>query len=591
MAAIRPLIVGFATLAMLASSPAPRADATPLTGRVDVGIENLVETRAEWLRALPNRPAVALAHGLAVLGARLGLPLDPQPALTAARLDANLTGRLALLLEELTVCHDATARLIEGLPAQPWTLVAQGVVRAAPAGARALGACAERVQRGGLELEGFLAGGPPDLGGDVDLWPVLRLDLDGSDDVMVHDYVLSVDRAGNDVYANNVGGNALDVRRGPPGSGAPVTAPARGCENPTVDLEAGECVLSAALLVDLAGDDTYGRLEPPHAEADGICTDDPLVRRIVTAGAGFAGAGVLLDAAGNDRYLGKTVTQGAGHLGGVGILRDDGGDDTYTAVRMAKGFGIAAGLGILRDLGGHDLYTYSMPRPRDPAAPYQTAGSGGVLNTTGICDNAPRWDEGVGISGGAGVLVDDTGDDAYRAASPLDRRFGGSNGPLRRTGSQGFGDLGGFGALIDRSGRDSYTAMPGRTDGVTLLPRAESTGLFLDRSDEPFGGTTAMGSARPPTMLTAHRLHFVPTTVSVEQGDSVQFLNSDPYGNIEGPGHTVTERRSNGRPRFDTGVVPVGVLADVRGVSVLPAGRYAFYCRIHPFMTGTVVIR
>ncbi len=257
---------------------------------------------------------------------------------------------------------------------------------------------------------------------------MLRLDNVGTDDVVLNDYVLSVDRGGNDRYYNNAGGNLIDVRRGPPGSQAAIDAPARGCVNPVYDLHEGQCVIGAAVLLDMSGDDVYGRVEPPDPTADGYCTNDPLVQRIMTEGAGFAGVGELIDVSGNDTYVGKTMAQGAGHAGGVGLLRDESGDDTYTAIRMAKGIGVL---------------------------------------------------QGTGFFNGIGILVDDSGDDTYHAAVPVEH-LSLNTSPLRHTGSVGYGDQGGLGIFIDRAGQDTYTGMPGRGNGVTLLPGPESTGLFMD---------------------------------------------------------------------------------------------------------------
>jgi hypothetical protein len=230
----------------------------------------------------------------------------------------------------------------------------------------------------------------------------------------------------------------------------------------------------------MAGDDIYGRKEAPIADADALCTDEPLVPRALTDGAGFAGVGILLDAAGNDHYVGKEAAQGVGHMGGVGILRDAAGDDTYTAVRLSKGFATIQGVGILSELGGNDVYDYYMPRALDPEARFRMPGSGGALSTFGLCDNQPRWEEGSAVADGIGILVEDGGDDTYRPGPPLAHTVG-TIEPPRHTGSLGSGDMGGFGLMFDRAGHDSYSAIPGRADGAIVGPSAESTGLFVDQ--------------------------------------------------------------------------------------------------------------
>ena len=586
MAAIR-WIVCSTVLAMVAPAvaPAPQAGALPAWDAVyPASSGDLLSSEVGVPPIPPTDPAAALTQALKAFGARLGVPLEPTSRLNAAQLKPGLAGRLAALLQDLRVCQDITTRLLANLRVPPSALLAEDVARGEiPEGAE-MRVCAGQVLRSGTALQRYLASAPEGQGPDVEVWPVLRLDLDGTNDVVVHDYVLSIDRAGNDRYFNSAGGSPLDLRRGPKGSGSPENGPSRGCVNPLYDLHDGQCTLAAALLIDLAGDDTYGRMEAP--DADAICTDEPLVRRVLTAGTGFAGVGVLMDGAGDDTYLGKGITQGAGHVGGVGVLQDEGGDDVYHAMRLSKGFGVAGGLGVLHDGGGNDRYTYYMPRAIDPKAPYKTPGSGGGFTTTGLCDNQARWDEGTGIAGGVGVLVEDGGDDFYQAAEPLDHLFG-TTEPLRRTGSLGYGDFQGFGVMIDRSGLDRYTGMPGRTNGTTVQPTPEATGYFSDAS----GASAAMssGGAGGGTLAVALNNHFLPETINLDQGGTLQFVNIDGLSDTEFHGHTLTDLHQP--PRFTSAVVAFPEASEVDGVSSLAAGTYTFFCQVHPFMRGTLVVR
>ncbi|MGH8973380.1 MAG: cupredoxin domain-containing protein [Acidimicrobiia bacterium] len=575
--ALVSVVLGSASEAGEGRSPSPG---------LTVGLEELIDPDVVAPTLPPDAERALLAAAVS-FAPRLGLAPDAGRALADAHLDGALAGRLALLLADLGTCHDATTRLLRDLPGPVSSYLVDDAEPVSIPEAAAIRACAGRVQSRGLELSRFLAATPADMGSDLALWPVLRLDLDGSDDVIRHDYVLSVDRAGNDVYLNSAGGNPLDLQRGPTGSLAPKKEPSRGCVNPGYDLAEGQCVLSAALLVDVTGDDTYGQMEAP--DVDTLCTDEPLVRRVLTEGAGFAGAGVLIEGSGNDRYLGKVVTQGAGHIGGVGILRDEAGDDVYTAMRLSKGFGTIVGLGLLRDISGNDRYDYYMPRAIDPGAPYKTPGSGGGLSATGLCDNQPRWDEGTGAAGGIGILVEDGGDDTYIAGAPLDHLFG-TTDPLRRTGSQGFGDFQGFGYMHDHGGRDSYSGMPDRRDDTTVMPTPQVSGLFVDGSG---GGLSvrAAGSGGSALVL-AHAGHFMPKSVTIDQGTSLQFLNADSLSNLEFIGHTLTEVRSDGGPvRFGSDLVPFPEAREVDGVPALTTGRYDFRCEVHPFMRGVLTVR
>jgi plastocyanin len=562
-------------------------DGAPEPGLLD-GVAALLEPTVPDAAALPADPDSALLRSLTALAARLEVPFDASLVLARANLDAGLAGRLALILNDLVVCQDATAGLLAALPVPLARYLADDVA-APPAvpGVAAVRACAARLQDDGLELRRFLAAGPAaDPGSDVSLWPILRLDLDGSDDLILHDYALSVDTGGDDTYLNNAGGNPLDLMRGPNGSAAPRHEPARGCINPAYDLAAGQCVLANALLLDMAGNDTYGHMQPPVEEA--MCTDEPSVRRVMTTGVGFAGAGILIEVTGDDHYLGKTVTQGAGHIAGVGILRDEAGDDVYTAMRLSKGFATVFGVGLLRDAGGDDRYDFYMPRPLDPGAPEKTPGAGGGFTATGLCDAQPRWDEGTGVAGGIGIMIEEGGDDTYVAGAPLQHLFG-TTDPLRTTGSLGYGDFQGFGYMHDHGGRDSYQGMPNRGDDTSVMPTPEASGIFIDGSGSMAANARTAGGGA--SLITAFMGHFMPGTITLDRGTALQFLNPDFPFRLEHLGHTVTELRADGgEPRFNSDLVQFGEAKEVAGVTSLGTGRYEFFCEIHPFMRGVLTV-
>lgn len=336
----------------------------------------------------------------------------------------------------------------------------------------------------------------PDL--SIDMWPLLRLETSNRNDVYEHDYAILIDTGGNDTYLNNAGGNLLDIRRGPTESSAPEFAPARGCRNvgdignvTALSVRTDpECIPAVGVLIDTEGHDRYGRMETPGPRDDGICTNDLLVRRIMTAGAAFAGVGLLFDDDGNDVYLGKTGALGTGHVAGIGILRDSEGNDVYRAIRNSQGFGLVEGMGTLEDRAGNDAYEFYMPAPIDPLAEFQERGSGGVIDDTGLCDNLVRQLQGTAQLAGTGTLIDRAGNDTYVAAEPALQDF--HSGIVLAHGSQAFGSLGGYGILYDESGRDAYltdsgSAMPQRGDGITQGPSISAGGainaaLFVDRS-------------------------------------------------------------------------------------------------------------
>ena len=79
---------------------------------------------------------------------------------------------------------------------------------------------------------------------------------------------------------------------------------------------------------------------------------------------------------------------------------------------------------------------------------------------------------------------------------------------------------------------------------------------------------------------------FAQTDVTIDQGDTVTFQNSDPTGVF----HDVTsdQNDSDGKPLFASETIAGGKSAPVKGVEFLTTGDYKFHCSVHSFMTGTI---
>jgi hypothetical protein len=115
-----------------------------------------------------------------------------------------------------------------------------------------------------------------------------------------------------------------------------------------------------------------------------------------------------------------------------------------------------------------------MPAPKDPNAAFQTDGSGGTVDDTGVCDNLSRMVQGSALAGGDGILLDQGGRDRYEGAPESQQQF---NPQVQFAhSSQGFGCDGGIGTLRDAgNGRDTYLFGPaGRKNGVSFT-QAETT--------------------------------------------------------------------------------------------------------------------
>jgi plastocyanin len=69
---------------------------------------------------------------------------------------------------------------------------------------------------------------------------------------------------------------------------------------------------------------------------------------------------------------------------------------------------------------------------------------------------------------------------------------------------------------------------------------------------------------------------FAPSTLTVAVGDTITWTNKDMVG------HTATAAGV-----FDTGVIASGTTASV---TLMKAGTFTYHCKIHPFMTGTIVV-
>lgn len=214
---------------------------------------------------------------------------------------------------------------------------------------------------------------------------------------------------------------------------------------------------SAAVIVDLGGDDKYTQATAtPFSIIIDLAGNDTYQASFdVAQGAGVLGVGMLLDAAGDDLYIGQHWAQGAAAVG-VGVLHDRAGNDVYRADDYAQAAALA-GVALLIDEAGNDRYespryaqALAMPGgfaalvDRDGADYYYCGGRDQTnYGTVGVFD---AFGQGCGIgfrglaSGGLAVLRDEAGDDVYQ----------GDNF------AQGGGYYFGWGILVDDGGSDRY---------------------------------------------------------------------------------------------------------------------------------------
>lgn len=188
---------------------------------------------------------------------------------------------------------------------------------------------------------------------------------------------------------------------------------------------------------------TTRRLLGPAAASFGITVlldvegDD--VYRSARPGLGAAsyGCSVLLDLAGDDSYESYADGQGWARFG-IGILEDISGKDTYSGFSQVQGVGMTRGAGLLLDRAGNDRYdvnreTIDFPSAQDATQNYSMAQGAGVGFRSDFLNGKSQ-------AGGIGILYDLAGDDEYVCGV-----FG-----------QGVGYWMGVGALWDDTGADRY---------------------------------------------------------------------------------------------------------------------------------------
>lgn len=86
--------------------------------------------------------------------------------------------------------------------------------------------------------------------------------------------------------------------------------------------------------------------------------------------------------------------------------------------------------------------------------------------------------------------------------------------------------------------------------------------------------------AQQPATIVQSAMVFQPTTVNIRPGQSVTFVNNDPFG------HNVYSLTPGGE--FDIGLQPPGTQS---AVPFARSGTFDVRCRIHPKMRAQIVVR
>jgi plastocyanin len=75
------------------------------------------------------------------------------------------------------------------------------------------------------------------------------------------------------------------------------------------------------------------------------------------------------------------------------------------------------------------------------------------------------------------------------------------------------------------------------------------------------------------------------TVITIDQGEALFFRNIDLQQH-----DLVAKEQAGGKPLFGTPLLGPGEEALVQGAQQLKGGNYAFFCTVHPFMTGTLTV-
>jgi hypothetical protein len=242
-------------------------------------------------------------------------------------------------------------------------------------------------------------------------------------DVYSGDYTFILDLGGDDIY---------DLSYDPAKPHPVIVIDLSGDDqyNGKSDFAIGSGCFSVGILLDFAGNDRY-------------------LGKSFSVGSGFFGLGILYDAAGNDWYDGDTHVEGAGTFG-MGILIDESGRDIYNGALHAQAFGFVKGAGMLYDFEGSDSY-YAGGKYKD------------VLRYD---DHYLSLSQGFGYglrpwtSGGLGFLIDLKGNDNY-------------NSDIFAQGTSYWWSLG---MLYDSSGNDNYQSFQYAQGAATHM----SLGILVD---------------------------------------------------------------------------------------------------------------
>lgn len=120
--------------------------------------------------------------------------------------------------------------------------------------------------------------------------------------------------------------------------------------------------------------------------------------------------------------------------------------------------------------------------------------------------------------------------------------------------------------------------------GIANVAPALAQSMTHDMSDMGHMGgampADAAMQAAGPNQILINNFAFGPATLTVKAGTTVTWINKD------GDAHTVTA--GGAKPLFGSQPLDTG---DTFSFTFEKPGAYAYFCKIHPTMKGTVIVR
>jgi plastocyanin len=110
--------------------------------------------------------------------------------------------------------------------------------------------------------------------------------------------------------------------------------------------------------------------------------------------------------------------------------------------------------------------------------------------------------------------------------------------------------------------------------GGTAQPTTPAKG---DTQVKPPEGQTPGPDYKPGPPVTIENYTYIPATATVAVGTTITWTNQDSVK------HTVTERNK----LFDSGLLAKG---ESFSYTFTEKGEYDYYCTLHPYMTGKVIV-